>query len=160
MIGRDRQVGVAAALLAGLDLQIDDLALVDLQLGAGRQVEPERQLHQRDRRAGVAGDADVDQHDELAGLGQHRGFLDRAFQRRIAADGAAARHPAGCGRLPASAAGGAAGAGAGGVRRAAARRAFLGRLGQRRAQASRAKTATRTTSGMVLIDDHVVRLAG
>ena len=37
-VRRDRAVGVAAALLAGLDLQIGDLAVVDLELGARRQV--------------------------------------------------------------------------------------------------------------------------
>ena len=94
----DRHVGVAAAVFAGLDLQVDGLAVVDLQLGAAGQIEPERQLHQRHRRAGVAGDTDVDQHDQLAGLGQHGGLLDRAFERRVAADAGAARSPAGLGR--------------------------------------------------------------
>ena len=76
---------VAAAVFAGLDLQIGRLAVIDLKLGAGRQVQSERQLDQRDRGVGVAGHADVDEHDELPGLGQHRLLLDRAFQWRVAA---------------------------------------------------------------------------
>src|SRR5690349_6628472 len=52
-LGRDRHVGVAAAVLAGLDRKIDRLAVVDLELRACRQVEAERQLYQRNWRARV-----------------------------------------------------------------------------------------------------------
>ena len=58
-VRRDRRVGVTAALLAGLDLQVDQLAVIDLHFCTGGKVEAERQLHQGDRRAGVGGDADV-----------------------------------------------------------------------------------------------------
>ena len=71
-IGRDRGAGIAAPRFAGLDLQVDRLAVIDLEFGAGRQIESERQLHERDRRVGIAGYANVDQHDQLSGLGQHR----------------------------------------------------------------------------------------
>jgi hypothetical protein len=72
-IGRDRGVGVAAARFAGLDLQVSYLAVIDLQFGANRQIEPERQLNDGEGRAGVAGHADVDQHDQLSGLGEGGG---------------------------------------------------------------------------------------
>jgi len=46
---RSAWLGVAAPVFAGLDLQVDRVAVIDLQFGAGRQVKSERQLHQRDR---------------------------------------------------------------------------------------------------------------
>ncbi len=58
----------AAAVFAGLKLQVARLAVIDLKLGADRQIESERQLHQHDRYVGVAGDADVDQHHQLSGF--------------------------------------------------------------------------------------------
>jgi hypothetical protein len=84
-------------LLAGLDLQIGDLAVIDLKPGARRQVQSERQLDDGDRLPGLAGDADVEQHDHLSGLGQNRALFDGAFERRVAARAGAARDPAGSG---------------------------------------------------------------
>ena len=101
-VGRDRAAGEATAAFAGLDLQVGDLAVIDLEFGAARQIESERQLHRRDRRMGVAGHADVDEDDQLAGLGEHGGLLDRAFERRVAAGAGASRGPAGRGAAAAA----------------------------------------------------------
>src|SRR6266446_10553173 len=45
----DRAAGVAAPRFAGLDRQVDRLAVIDLEFGAIGQIKSERQLHQGDR---------------------------------------------------------------------------------------------------------------
>ena len=102
-VRRNRHVGVAAARLAGLNLQIGSLAVIDLELGSVRQIEAERQLDENNRYAGVGRHTDVDQHDQLAGLRQHSRLLDHTFERCGAAGASASRDPAGsrrrvCGR--------------------------------------------------------------
>src|SRR5580698_7157491 len=92
---RDRYARIAAPVFAGLDRKVGALAVIDLKFCAHLQIEPKRQLHERDRRAGVAGHADVDQHDQLPGLGEDRILLHRAFERSVAAWTAATCGPAG-----------------------------------------------------------------
>src|SRR5262245_34448462 len=56
----DRRRDKAAALLAGLNGKIKGLSFVDLNPCPRLHVDAERQLDQRERRAAVAGHADVD----------------------------------------------------------------------------------------------------
>ena len=92
--GETGDARVAASVFTGLDRKLDALAVIDLEFCPGLQIEAERQLHERNRRSGVAGYPDIDQHHQLSGFGKDRVLLYRAFERRVAACAAATRGPA------------------------------------------------------------------
>src|SRR5947209_14056571 len=94
-VGGDRSACIAASRFAGLDLHVENLALIYLELCAARKIESKRQLHQCDGRMRVARHTNVDQHDQLSGLAEHGRLLYRAFERTVALCAAAACRPAG-----------------------------------------------------------------
>src|SRR5436190_8347141 len=80
-VGGDRSACIAASRFAGLDLHVENLALVYLELCAARKIESKRQLHQCDRRMRVGSETNIDQHDQLVGLAVAGRMRISAFER-------------------------------------------------------------------------------